>query len=289
MLASSAIIDTVADTWREQGLTRTAGRRPGVRVDARRPAAAPGALDSLNDQLFPLATLVTPNLDEVRLLVDIDVVDDDSNVRRPARCTRSARSGHWSRAATCGRRRTAPTCCSTAPTSTSSTPPASTPATITGRRHAGRRDRLRAGARLHRARRGRVREALGDRMPARRIPVGTRPRSGVRAVQAVVIAMTLDQIAGIAHEPNGNAEGVVVLTHGAGGSRDAALLNRSVTSGRAAAGSPFGTTCRTGSDGRRVRRPGPPPPIRPASSRPSSCRTLPTVRSSRAGIPTVAG
>ncbi|MDT5139951.1 MAG: hydroxymethylpyrimidine/phosphomethylpyrimidine kinase, partial [Mycobacterium sp.] len=38
----------------------------------------PSALDSLREQLFPFATLVTPNLDEVRLLVGIDVVDADS-------------------------------------------------------------------------------------------------------------------------------------------------------------------------------------------------------------------
>lgn len=36
--------------------------------------------------------------------------------------------------------------------------------------------------------------------------------------------MTLDQIAGIAHEPAGKATGVVVLTHGAGGSRESPLL-----------------------------------------------------------------
>lgn len=34
------------------------------------------ALDTLRTTLFPLASLVTPNLDEVRLLVGIDVVDD---------------------------------------------------------------------------------------------------------------------------------------------------------------------------------------------------------------------
>lgn len=38
--------------------------------------------------------------------------------------------------------------------------------------------------------------------------------------------MTLDDIAGVAHEPEGTAEGVVILTHGAGGSRDAPLLRR---------------------------------------------------------------
>ncbi|MGB3485496.1 MAG: alpha/beta family hydrolase [Mycobacterium sp.] len=38
--------------------------------------------------------------------------------------------------------------------------------------------------------------------------------------------MDLDQIAGIAHEPEGIPTGVVLLTHGAGGSRDAPLLGR---------------------------------------------------------------
>ena len=38
--------------------------------------------------------------------------------------------------------------------------------------------------------------------------------------------MNLDQIAGVAHEPTGTASGVAVLTHGAGGSRESALLQR---------------------------------------------------------------
>jgi uncharacterized protein len=38
--------------------------------------------------------------------------------------------------------------------------------------------------------------------------------------------MSLDQIAGVAHEPAGTPAGVVVLTHGAGGNRDSALLQR---------------------------------------------------------------
>jgi hydroxymethylpyrimidine/phosphomethylpyrimidine kinase len=80
MLASSRIIGVVAQTWREQGLAETV---PLV-VD---PVCAsmhgdlllhPSALDSLRTELFPLATVVTPNLDEVRLLVGIDVVDADS-------------------------------------------------------------------------------------------------------------------------------------------------------------------------------------------------------------------
>lgn len=80
MLASSEIIDTVADTWVAQGL---ADRAPLV-VD---PVCAsmhgdsllhPSALNSLRDRLFPLATIVTPNLDEVRLLTGIDVTDADT-------------------------------------------------------------------------------------------------------------------------------------------------------------------------------------------------------------------
>ncbi|MFG1933187.1 bifunctional hydroxymethylpyrimidine kinase/phosphomethylpyrimidine kinase [Mycobacterium sp. NPDC048908] len=80
MLASSEIIDVIAGTWRDQGL---AGSVPLV-VDPvcasmhGDPLLHPSALNSLRSQLFPLATLVTPNLDEVRLLVDIDVVDDTS-------------------------------------------------------------------------------------------------------------------------------------------------------------------------------------------------------------------
>lgn len=38
--------------------------------------------------------------------------------------------------------------------------------------------------------------------------------------------MNLDAIAGVAHEPNGTPSGVVVLTHGAGGSRESSLLIR---------------------------------------------------------------
>ncbi|BBY95314.1 hypothetical protein MGALJ_49830 [Mycobacterium gallinarum] len=38
--------------------------------------------------------------------------------------------------------------------------------------------------------------------------------------------MNLDDIAGIAHEPAGKPRGTVVLTHGAGGSRDSPLLQK---------------------------------------------------------------
>ncbi|MCK0175646.1 bifunctional hydroxymethylpyrimidine kinase/phosphomethylpyrimidine kinase [Mycolicibacterium sp. F2034L] len=80
MLASSEIIGTVADTWRSQGL---AGVVPLV-VDPvcasmhGDPLLHPSAVDALREQLFPLATVVTPNLDEVRLLTGVDVVDPES-------------------------------------------------------------------------------------------------------------------------------------------------------------------------------------------------------------------
>lgn len=38
--------------------------------------------------------------------------------------------------------------------------------------------------------------------------------------------MNLEEIAGIAHEPDGSPAGVVVLTHGAGGNRDSPLLQQ---------------------------------------------------------------
>jgi hydroxymethylpyrimidine/phosphomethylpyrimidine kinase len=78
MLASSAIIDTVAATWRRLELTVPLVVDPvcaSMHGDA---LLETSALDSLREQLFPLATLVTPNLDEVRLLVGIDVVDAES-------------------------------------------------------------------------------------------------------------------------------------------------------------------------------------------------------------------
>lgn len=80
MLASSDIIDTIADAWVDLDL---AGTVPLV-VDPvcasmhGDPLLHPSALNSLKERLFPLATLVTPNLDEVRLLTGIEVVDADS-------------------------------------------------------------------------------------------------------------------------------------------------------------------------------------------------------------------
>ncbi|PRY46349.1 bifunctional hydroxymethylpyrimidine kinase/phosphomethylpyrimidine kinase [Umezawaea tangerina] len=79
MLASAGIIEAVADACDQVGIGRT-GTTPFV-VD---PVAASMhgdqlltdlALEAVRGLLFPRATLVTPNLDEVRLLTGIDVVD----------------------------------------------------------------------------------------------------------------------------------------------------------------------------------------------------------------------
>lgn len=78
MLASSEIIETVAGCWRDLGV---AGTVPFV-VDPvcasmrGEPLLQPAALDTMRTVLFPLASVITPNLDEVRLLVGIDVVDE---------------------------------------------------------------------------------------------------------------------------------------------------------------------------------------------------------------------
>lgn len=80
VLASSEIIETVAGCWRDLGV---AGTVPFV-VDPvcasmhGEPLLQQTALDTLRTVLFPLASVITPNLDEVRLLVGIDVVDETS-------------------------------------------------------------------------------------------------------------------------------------------------------------------------------------------------------------------
>lgn len=79
MLASSHIIEKVADTWRALGLANTPFVVDPVCASMHGdPLLHPSALDTLRTKLFPLATLVTPNLDEVRLLVGIDVTDGRS-------------------------------------------------------------------------------------------------------------------------------------------------------------------------------------------------------------------
>ncbi|MEH3139131.1 MAG: bifunctional hydroxymethylpyrimidine kinase/phosphomethylpyrimidine kinase [Mycobacterium kyogaense] len=80
MLASAEIIDTVADTWVGLGLDGTVPLvvDPVCASMHGDPLLHPSALGSMKERLFPLASLVTPNLDEVRLITGIDVVDPDS-------------------------------------------------------------------------------------------------------------------------------------------------------------------------------------------------------------------
>jgi hydroxymethylpyrimidine/phosphomethylpyrimidine kinase len=75
MLATAEIIEAIARSWREHGAGVPLVVDP-VCASMHGDALLDGsALNALRTELFPLATLVTPNLHEVRLLVDIDVVD----------------------------------------------------------------------------------------------------------------------------------------------------------------------------------------------------------------------
>ncbi|KQS00269.1 hydroxymethylpyrimidine/phosphomethylpyrimidine kinase [Williamsia sp. Leaf354] len=82
MLANGAIIDAIVDVAAEVGLGRD--RAIPLVVDPvcasmhGHQLLAPEAMDTLRDRLIPIATVVTPNLDEVRLITGIDVVDGDT-------------------------------------------------------------------------------------------------------------------------------------------------------------------------------------------------------------------
>jgi len=78
MLASTEIIEAVARAWREHGPAVPLVVDPVCASMHGDPLLEPSALETLRSELIPLATLVTPNLHEVRLLVGIDVVDADS-------------------------------------------------------------------------------------------------------------------------------------------------------------------------------------------------------------------
>jgi hydroxymethylpyrimidine/phosphomethylpyrimidine kinase len=80
MLASTEIIEAVVAAADEVGI----GTRVPFVVDPvaasmhGHPLLAEDALDAVRTELIPRATLVTPNLDEVRLLVGVEVTDDDT-------------------------------------------------------------------------------------------------------------------------------------------------------------------------------------------------------------------
>lgn len=98
MLASTAIIEAVAQVCTEVGIGRD-GTIPLV-VDPvcasmhGDPLLHEEALDAVRNTLIPIASLVTPNLDEVRLITGIEVVDDAS-ARRAAEALH-ALGAQWS-------------------------------------------------------------------------------------------------------------------------------------------------------------------------------------------------
>ncbi len=97
MLASTAIIEAVAEVCGEVGIGR--GQAVPLVVDPvcasmhGDPLLHPSALSSLKERLFPLATLVTPNLDEVRLITGIEVID--AATQRTAAQELHALGPHW--------------------------------------------------------------------------------------------------------------------------------------------------------------------------------------------------
>lgn len=78
MLASAPIIEAISETWSRLATNVPLVVDPVCASMHGDPLLHPSALEAIREQLFPLATLVTPNLDEVRLLVDIEVVDEES-------------------------------------------------------------------------------------------------------------------------------------------------------------------------------------------------------------------
>lgn len=75
MLASAEIIAAVASAWRDHAPDAPLVVDPVCASMHGDPLLDSGGLDSLRAELLPLATLVTPNLHEVRLLVNIEVND----------------------------------------------------------------------------------------------------------------------------------------------------------------------------------------------------------------------
>lgn len=108
MLANAEIIAAIAETARQLGI----GDKIPFLVDPvcasqyGDPLLSPGALRVLRDELFPLAAVVTPNLDEVRILTGIEVIDNAS-ARDAARALHDL-GPRWA-LVTGGHLRTAPT------------------------------------------------------------------------------------------------------------------------------------------------------------------------------------
>ncbi len=80
MLASTEIIEAVADVCSEVGIGRDTAVPlvvdPVCASMHGDPLLHASALEAVRSALIPLATVVTPNLDEIRLITGIEVVDD---------------------------------------------------------------------------------------------------------------------------------------------------------------------------------------------------------------------
>lgn len=72
MLASTPIIEAVAAAFADAGISRLVVDPVAASMHGD-PLVRADALDAYKALLFPMATLITPNLDEVRLLTGIDV------------------------------------------------------------------------------------------------------------------------------------------------------------------------------------------------------------------------
>jgi hydroxymethylpyrimidine/phosphomethylpyrimidine kinase len=93
MLASSEIIEAVAETWRGLDAAPPLVVDPVCASMHGDPLLHPSALNALRTDLFPIATLVTPNLDEVRLITGMDVID--SKTQRDAARALHALGPQW--------------------------------------------------------------------------------------------------------------------------------------------------------------------------------------------------
>lgn len=173
MLASTAIIQAIVATWTAEKLTGTVPFvvDPVCASNAGEPLLHPSALDAMRDELIPLATLVTPNLDEVRLLVGIDVTDADT--QRDAARALHALGPQWALVKG-GHLRTSRVSSdllfdgSGVPRVRCSA--GGHPRRPRRRRHPRRGDHGGAGARLFGSRCGRVRQDVGDRVHPRGLP-----------------------------------------------------------------------------------------------------------------------
>ncbi|PYP77928.1 MAG: bifunctional hydroxymethylpyrimidine kinase/phosphomethylpyrimidine kinase [Gemmatimonadetes bacterium] len=92
MLGDAEVVHTVADGIRRHGLSPYV-LDPVMAATSGDPLLAPDAISAIVTELFPLATLVTPNLDEVGMLLG-DRPNDVAAMERAARALVAERGAH---------------------------------------------------------------------------------------------------------------------------------------------------------------------------------------------------